>query len=181
MLFSIKFLCVLTIGLCISHILCEDEQSAHEVDDTATITTYRYLSELQSEYFTKLPKWWLTVGQIDGDRALKDFMKDVINEHREYTFKASKEQVKFSYYRTYLLLDIEYFNGNITALYNTLKEDTTFLYDEKVPEGNQFDVSQLSTWAQSDKTLKLKEHLQALFDITLQPNVVYKHIQKVCR
>lgn len=179
-MFSFKYLSVLLIGLCICQILCEGEQPAQEVDDTATITTFRYLSELQSEYFTKLPKWWLAASQIDGDRALKDFMNNVVNEHREYTFKASKEQVKFSYYRTYLLLDIEHFKENITVLYNTLKEDTAYLYDEKVPEGNQFDVSQLSTWAQSDKTSELKDHLQALFDITLQPNVVYKHIQKVC-
>lgn len=141
--------------------------------------SYRYLSELQSEYFTKIPKWWLSISEIDGGRASNEYLDQLVNEHREYLFKPSHEQLKLTYYRTYLLLNIEHFNDNITVIYNTLKENYNFLYDEKTSEGNLFNVNQLTTWAQIDKIENLKQHIQSLFDITFQPNIIYKHIQKV--
>lgn len=175
MFFHVKFYCFLIIPLLACRIRCQEVQ---EIDDTRV--TYRYLSELQSEYFAKLPKWWLTVSEIDGDHATNDFIQTVVNEHREYVFKPSREQLKLNYYRTYLLLDIENFNETISVIYNTLKEDSDFLYDENVPNGNRFNVTQLTVWALSEKTKNLKTNLQTLFDISLQPDVVLKHIQKVC-
>lgn len=150
-----------------------------EIDDNRA--SYRYLSELQSEYFTKLPKWWLTVSEIgDGARPIDDFIQTVVNEHREYVFKPSREQLKLNYYRTYLLLDIENFNETISVIFNTLKEDSDYLYDENVATGNHFSVAQLTKWAESEKTKNLKANLQTLYDISLQPDVVFRHIQRVC-
>lgn len=143
-------------------------------------TNYRYLSELQSEYFAKLPKWWLTISEIDGgERPVNDFIQTLVNEHREYVFKPSREQLKLNYYRTYLLLDIGDFNDTISVLFNTLKVDSDFLYDENMPDGNHFNAAQLTTWAESEKTKNLKTNLQTLFDISLQPDVVFQHIKKV--
>lgn len=148
-------------------------------DVTDKQISYRYLSELQSEYFTKIPKWWLSISEIDGGHASNEYLRQLVDEHREYMFKPSREQLKLTYYRTYLLLNIEHYNDNITVIYNTLKENYNYLFDEKAAESNLFDVNQLTTWAQSEKIESMKHHLQSLFDITFQPNAIYKHIQKV--
>lgn len=171
MIFSQQILCVTIIVLFII------QSRADDVTDKQI--SYRYLSELQSEYFSKIPKWWLSISEIDSGRASNEYLHQLVNEHREYLFKPSREQLKLTYYRTYLLLNIENYSDNITVIYNTLKENYNYLYDEKATEGDLFDVNQLTTWAQSEKIESLKKHLQSLFDITFQPNVIYKHIQKV--
>lgn len=151
-----------------------------DVDSSRPAGPAKYLSVLQAEYLTKLPGWWLDVHHTDGDAVSNSIDNDIVNAHKEFVFDASKEQLKLNYWRTFLLHDIEYFNENVTAIFNTLKENSDFLYDEKIPHGNVYNRSELLVWARSEKTLELKTNIQALFDITLQPNVVFKHIQKVC-
>lgn len=142
------------------------------------------LAELHQEYFDIEKQLWARIENAangssrpgdDADRR-KETSLAIATIHKEVFFAMTHEMP--SYWRAYLILGIEGLRENLSIINATLDENYGYLYDP-VDDRVIFDAAKIDEWTRETMFRRLRNSVDALFDITSHSEFVLRHIQRV--
>lgn len=136
------------------------------------------LAELYKEYFEIEKTLWERIDNsaIGSEQRKLETSAAIAAIHKEVFFAVTFEMP--SYWRSYLILGIEGLRENLSIINATLDENYAYLYDAD-DDRVTLDVVKIDDWTRETMFQRLRNSIDALFDITSHSENVLRHIQRV--
>lgn len=160
---------------------------SESVDNAVENSRPKYLADLQSLYldveailWTRIESFVKESAEVEQSDVIEQRRKDIataiISIHREVFFGETFEST--SYWRSYLIYGIENLKEKLSAINETLEENYGFLYDAN-KQKIVYDVSKVEQWTRQAMLRRLRDNVDALFDVTSNKQNVIQHIRSV--
>lgn len=140
------------------------------------------IAELQTEYLSSAEKLWKKIDQVLSDlqhideAGVNRTTIDALKLHRHIFFDDTFESN--SYWRSYLLYNMENFRDYLSNTNDTLDENYRYLFDGS--EQIHYNPSELEMWTRDTMFERLMENRRNLFDLTInRKDEIFQHIQTV--